>query len=39
MALEERDGLLIILKTDRNFDDLRDEPRFQDILRKMKLVD
>jgi tetratricopeptide (TPR) repeat protein len=36
-AFEDRDGLLIILKTDRNFDDMRDEPRFQAILRKMRL--
>ncbi len=36
-AFEERDGLLIILKTDRNFEDMRDEPRFQAILRKMRL--
>jgi TolB-like protein/DNA-binding winged helix-turn-helix (wHTH) protein len=34
-AVEQRDGLLIILKTDRNFDELRDEPRFQAVLRKM----
>ena len=38
-AFEVRDGLLIILKTDRNFDDLRSEPRFQEILRKMNLAD
>jgi DNA-binding winged helix-turn-helix (wHTH) protein/TolB-like protein/Tfp pilus assembly protein PilF len=36
-AFEERDGLLIILKTDRNFDDLRGEARFQEILKKMRL--
>lgn len=36
-AVEERDGLLIILRTDRNFDELREEPRFQKILTDMKL--
>ncbi len=36
-ALEERDGLLIILKTDQNFEDMRGEPRFKTILRKMNL--
>lgn len=36
-AVEQRDGLLIILRTDRNFDDLRGEPRFQKILADMKL--
>lgn len=34
-ALQQRDGLMTILKTDPNFDELRDEPRFQEILRKM----
>lgn len=36
-ALEERDGLLTILTTDRNFEGIRDEPRFQEILKKMNL--
>lgn len=36
-AVEQRDGLLIILRTDRNFDDLRGEARFQKILTDMKL--
>ena len=36
-AFEERDGLMTILKTDRNFDELRGEPRFQAILQKMRL--
>ena len=35
-ALEQRDGLLIILKTDLNFDEMRNESRFQEILRKMR---
>jgi TolB-like protein/DNA-binding winged helix-turn-helix (wHTH) protein len=38
-AFNERDGLLTILKTDRNFDDLRSESRFQNILKAMKLHD
>ncbi len=36
-AFQERDGLLIILKTDRNFVELRGELRFQEILKKMRL--
>ncbi len=34
-AVQQRDGLLTILKTDQNFDELRDEPRFQAILKKL----
>ena len=36
-AVEQRDGLLIILRIDRNFDNVRGEPRFQKILTDMKL--
>lgn len=36
-AFEERDSLMTLVKTDRNFDALRDEPRFQAILKKMRL--
>ena len=36
-AFEERDGLMHIIKTDRNFDEMRGEPRFQAILKKMRL--
>jgi TolB-like protein/DNA-binding winged helix-turn-helix (wHTH) protein/Tfp pilus assembly protein PilF len=38
-AVEQRDGLLIILRTDRNFDPIRDEPRFKNILSVMRLND
>ena len=38
-AFEQRDGLLIILRTDRNFDELRELPRFHKILTAMKLND
>lgn len=38
-ALEERDGLLIILKTDKNFDDLREDYRFRQVLTRMNLDD
>lgn len=34
-AFQERDGLLIVLKIDQNFDELRGEPRLQDVLKKM----
>lgn len=34
-AFYERDGLLIVLKIDQNFDEMRDDPRFQVILKKM----
>ena len=36
-AFEARDGNLIYLSVDPIFDYLRDEPRFQDMLRKMNL--
>ncbi len=36
-AVEQRDGLLTALKNDQSFDDLRDEPRLQAILKKMNL--
>jgi TolB-like protein/cytochrome c-type biogenesis protein CcmH/NrfG len=36
-AYEERDGLLIFLATMPFFDSLRDDPRFQDLLRRMNL--
>lgn len=37
-AVEQRDGMLIILRTDRNFDNLRGEPRFQQVLQKMNFA-
>lgn len=36
-AYQSRDGSLILLKTDPAFDSLRGDPRFADLLRKMKL--
>lgn len=36
-AAEHRDSLLITVRTDRNFDNVRNEPRFQKILSDMKL--
>jgi TolB-like protein/tetratricopeptide (TPR) repeat protein/predicted Ser/Thr protein kinase len=36
-AFEARDGNLIYLSVDPIFDYLRDEPRFQDMIRKMNL--
>lgn len=36
-AFQERDVLLIILKFDQNFHEIRDEPRFQALLMKMNL--
>jgi len=34
-AYLERAALLLMLKTDPGFDDLRPDPRFQDLLRRM----
>ena len=36
-AFLQRDGLMTALKTDRNFDEMRGEARFQEILKKMRL--
>ena len=36
-AFVERDGLMHVIKVDPNFSELRDEPRFQEILKKMRL--
>ncbi|MDQ3088684.1 MAG: tetratricopeptide repeat protein, partial [Acidobacteriota bacterium] len=38
-AYESRVFLLVFVKADPVFDSLRDEPRFQEILRKMNLAD
>lgn len=35
-AFQERDGLLIVLKIDQNFDQMRDELRFRALLKKMR---
>lgn len=37
-AFQERDSLMIVMKIDQNFDEIRDELRFQEILRKMNLA-
>lgn len=37
MAYEERDSLMIVMSIDRIFDEIRDEPRFQELLKKMNL--
>lgn len=37
-AFEERDGLMHVIRVDPNLDGLRNEPRFQEIIRKMNLV-
>jgi len=36
-AYEERDSVLMYLKGSPQFDPLRDDPRFHDLLRRMKL--
>ncbi len=36
-AFQERDGLMHVIKVDPNFDELRDEARFQAIVAKMNL--
>ena len=35
---QERASLMHVLRVDPNFDELRSEPRFQEVLRKMKLA-
>ncbi|MEO7509699.1 MAG: tetratricopeptide repeat protein, partial [Pyrinomonadaceae bacterium] len=35
-ALQERDGLLIVMRIDQNLDDLRNEPRYHAILKTMR---
>jgi adenylate cyclase len=34
-AYEERDGILVYLKVEPRFDPLRDDPRFQDLMRRV----
>ena len=34
-AIANRDPLLAVMRIDPNFDALRSEPRFQDILKKI----
>ncbi len=36
-AFQERDGLMHVIKVDPNFDELRGELRFQELLKKMRL--
>jgi TolB-like protein/Tfp pilus assembly protein PilF len=38
-ALRERASLMVLLKTDPRFDELRPEPRFQALIRAMKFPD
>ncbi len=37
-AFQERDSLMIVMRIDQNFDEIRDELRFKEILRKMNLA-
>lgn len=37
-AFQERDSLMIVMKSDQNFDEIRDNFRFQEILRNMNLA-
>jgi TolB-like protein/DNA-binding winged helix-turn-helix (wHTH) protein/Tfp pilus assembly protein PilF len=34
-AFQERDSLMIVMKIEQIFDEIRDEPRFQELLNKM----
>lgn len=36
-AFEERDSLMIVMNVEQIFDEIRDEPRFQTLLKKMNL--
>lgn len=35
-AFQDRDGLLIVVKIDQNLDEIRDDPRYQALLKKMR---
>ena len=37
VAYDERDGWLPMIRTTAEFDALRDDPRFQDLLKRMNL--